>query len=83
MSGMVTARMKAKTIYFNQGLKKGLLPIKYPADTKLIIQTTEPQKVNKINRRKFSLTIPATMGAKVRMMGKYKPSVNASQPYFL
>ena len=81
--GIVTAMMKIRTIYFNRGFKKGLLPIKYPANTKLNIQTAEPVNVNKIKRRKFKPTIPATIDANVRMMGKYNPSVNASEPYFL
>ena len=75
--------MKAMTMYFNQGFKTGLLPIKYPANTKLNIQTTEPENVNRIKRRTSSLIIPAMIDAKVRMTGKYNPSVNASQPCFL
>ena len=71
------------TIYLNHGFKKGRLPIKYPVNTKLNIQATEPVNVRKIKRRKFNLTIPAIIDAKVRMMGKYNPTVNASQPYFL
>ena len=71
------------TIYFNQGFKKGLLPIKYPADTKLTIHTTEPINVSNTKQRKSSLIMPATIEANVRMMGKYNPAVNVSQPYLL
>jgi hypothetical protein len=44
--------------------------MKYPADTKLNIHNTEPANESKINLQKSRFIIPATTGAKVRMIGK-------------
>ena len=61
----------------------GILATRYPADTKLSIQRTDPANVNNMKREKFSLIMPATIGANVRIIGKNKPAVNARPPYFL
>ena len=71
------------TIYFNHGFRNGLLAIRYPAATKLVIHATEPHDVSMRNRFKSILTMPATMGANVRIIGKNSPAVKANQPYLL
>jgi len=83
MVGIVTAMIIAIIIYVRYGFKKGMLAIKNPANTKLVTHKAEPMKVYKINFLKLIFIMPATMGAKVRIMGKKSPATNATPPYFV
>ena len=84
---MTVGRKETKTIpnitYVKLFLTAGIFPKKNPENISNMTQAIPPIRLNKKNFMNFILPIPATKGAKVRMIGINLDRMIALPPCFL